>query len=163
MPTAWSTASAREEALPWRIRALRNASVSGATVVDIFWRLLLADISTLLLKIQHSTMSDICPTHCLTHSLLDWKTTRPLPMKDLLQRLFRSRYVALLEQEVDRLRAENRALVNSLLGTAGFPPVNFPEAPAVRSPQRIRPPSSQQFQTLREAEPPKAPLPERTP
>ena len=73
-------------------------------------------------------------------------------MKDLLQRLFRSRYVALLEAEVDRLRAENRALVNSLLGTAGFPPVNFPEAPAVRSPRRIRRRSWQQFQTLREVE-----------
>ena len=37
----------------------------------------------------------------------------------------RSRYVHLLEQEVERLRAENRALVNSLLGTAGFPPVSL--------------------------------------
>ena len=35
----------------------------------------------------------------------------------------RSRYVRTLEEEVARLRAENRALVNSLLGTAGFPPV----------------------------------------
>lgn len=31
----------------------------------------------------------------------------------------------LLEQEVARLRAENRALLNSLLGTAGFPPVSL--------------------------------------
>jgi hypothetical protein len=31
--------------------------------------------------------------------------------------------VLLLEEEVARLRAENRALVNSLLGTAGFPPI----------------------------------------
>lgn len=37
----------------------------------------------------------------------------------------RSRYVRLLEREVERLRAENRALVNSLLGTAGFPPVSL--------------------------------------
>ena len=35
----------------------------------------------------------------------------------------RSRYVLMLEEELMRLRAENRALVNSLLGTAGFPPV----------------------------------------
>ena len=35
----------------------------------------------------------------------------------------RGRYVLLLEEEVGRLRAENRALVNSLLGTAGFPPL----------------------------------------
>ena len=31
-----------------------------------------------------------------------------------------------LEGEVERLRAENRALTNSLLGTAGFPPVELP-------------------------------------
>jgi hypothetical protein len=42
-----------------------------------------------------------------------------------LSRHMRSRYVHLLEQEVERLRAENRALVNSLLGTAGFPPVSL--------------------------------------
>jgi hypothetical protein len=40
-----------------------------------------------------------------------------------LSRHLRSRYVLLLEEETARLRAENRALVNSLLGTAGFPPV----------------------------------------
>jgi hypothetical protein len=38
---------------------------------------------------------------------------------------FRSRYVRLLEEDVARLRAENRSLVNSLLGTAGFPPVSL--------------------------------------
>ena len=37
----------------------------------------------------------------------------------------RSRYVLLLEEEVERLRGENRALVNSLLGTAGFPPISL--------------------------------------
>jgi hypothetical protein len=35
----------------------------------------------------------------------------------------RSRYVRMLEEDVARLRAENHALVNSLLGTAGFPPI----------------------------------------
>lgn len=35
----------------------------------------------------------------------------------------RSRYVRELETEVGRLRAENRALLNSLLGTAGIPPI----------------------------------------
>ena len=39
----------------------------------------------------------------------------------------RSRYVRMLEQDVARLRAENRALTNSLLGTAGFPPVALDE------------------------------------
>ena len=46
-----------------------------------------------------------------------------------LEQFLRSDYVRLLEDEVSRLRAENRALMNSLLGTAGFPPVEFPEAP----------------------------------
>jgi hypothetical protein len=43
----------------------------------------------------------------------------------------RSRYVRMLEEEVARLRGENRALVNSLLGTAGFPPIS-PEEDARR-------------------------------
>lgn len=42
----------------------------------------------------------------------------------LAQRL-RSRYVRMLEEELARLRGENRALVNSLLGTAGFPPISL--------------------------------------
>ena len=46
-------------------------------------------------------------------------------------RRLRSRYVLLLEEETLRLRAENRALVNSLLGTAGFPPIS-PEDDARR-------------------------------
>jgi hypothetical protein len=48
-----------------------------------------------------------------------------------LARPLRSRYVRMLEEEVARLRGENRALVNSLLGTAGFPPVS-PEDDAHR-------------------------------
>ena len=44
-----------------------------------------------------------------------------------LARHLRSRYVLLLEADVERLRAENRALVNSLLGTAGFPPISLDE------------------------------------
>jgi len=48
-----------------------------------------------------------------------------------LGRHLRSRYVLLLEEETARLRAENRALVNSLLGTAGFPPIS-PEDDARR-------------------------------
>jgi hypothetical protein len=48
-----------------------------------------------------------------------------------LGRHARGRYVLLLEEETVRLRAENRALVNSLLGTAGFPPIS-PEDEARR-------------------------------
>jgi hypothetical protein len=52
-------------------------------------------------------------------------------MTNWLGRGLRSRYVLLLEEDVARLRAENRALVNSLLGTAGFPPIS-PEDEARR-------------------------------
>ena len=71
-----------------------------------------------------------------------------------LYNIVRSKYVRLLEEEVSRLRAENRALMNSLLGTAGFPPVDFPEAPkppACGGP-RLRKRSWHQIQTWREAE-----------
>ena len=73
-------------------------------------------------------------------------------MLDLLKRLLQSRYVGLLEGEVTRLRAENRALVNSLLGTAGFPPVEFPEPPKPQALPRLRKRSWHQIQAWREAE-----------
>lgn len=58
----------------------------------------------------------------------------------------RGRYVRLLEEqvareraEVERLRAENRALLNSLLSTAGAPPIEAPPAhPAQIAPIRRR-------------------------
>ncbi len=54
----------------------------------------------------------------------------------------RGRYVRMLEEEVARLRAENRALVNSLLGTAGFPPISLDDdirrGPVAISPVRRR-------------------------
>jgi len=71
-------------------------------------------------------------------------------MKDLLARLLRGRYVGLLEGEVTRLRAENRALTNSLLGTAGFPPIDFPEAVKPVALPRLRKRSWQQIQAWRE-------------
>lgn len=42
---------------------------------------------------------------------------------DLWLRLTANRYVQALEAEIERLRAENRALMNSILGIAGIPPV----------------------------------------
>lgn len=58
----------------------------------------------------------------------------------------RSRYVRMLEgqvarerAEVERLRAENRALLNSLLSTAGAPPIEAPPMhPAQIAPIRRR-------------------------
>jgi hypothetical protein len=61
-------------------------------------------------------------------------------------------YVALLEEEVQRLRGENRALMNLLLGTAGFPPVEFPAAPLPRELPRTRRRSWHQIQAMKEFE-----------
>jgi hypothetical protein len=71
-------------------------------------------------------------------------------LRDFLERLLRGKYVGLLEADVARLRAENRALTNSLLGTAGFPPVEFPEAPKPQSLPRLRKRSWHQIQAWRE-------------
>src|SRR5215467_11986688 len=73
-------------------------------------------------------------------------------MLEHLKKLLRSKYVRLLEEEVARLRAENRALMNSLLGTAGFPPLEFPEAPKPQPLPRLRKRSWHQMQAWREAD-----------
>jgi hypothetical protein len=68
----------------------------------------------------------------------------------LVRRFFRTRYVGMLEEEVARLRGENRALLNSLLGTAGFPPVEFAEPVKPVELPRLRKRSWQQTQMKRE-------------
>lgn len=73
-------------------------------------------------------------------------------MFEKLKQFFRSDYARLLEDEVSRVRAENRALMNSLLGTAGFPPVEFPEAPKPQPLPRLRKRSWHQLQAWRETE-----------
>ena len=73
-------------------------------------------------------------------------------MFELVRKLLRSSYIRLLEEEVSRLRAENRALMNSLLGTAGFPPVEFPETPKPQPLPRLRKRSWHQIQAWREAD-----------
>jgi len=77
-------------------------------------------------------------------------------MFGILKRAFTTRYVGMLEGEVVRLRMENRALVNSLLGTAGFPPVEFAEAVKPVELPRMRRRSWQQIQKIRESEATKA-------
>jgi hypothetical protein len=69
----------------------------------------------------------------------------------------RGRYVRLLEEEAARmrddisgLRAENRALVNSLLGTAGVAPIETHAAQATVLPVRRR--SWPQISAAREAD-----------
>src|SRR3979411_2757881 len=72
-------------------------------------------------------------------------------MKDFLQRLLHGRYVGMLEGEVARLRAENPAMTNSLLGTAVFPPVEYPEPAKPQPLPRLRKRSWHQIQAWREA------------
>ncbi len=67
-------------------------------------------------------------------------------MFEILKRAFTTRYVGMLEGEVARLRMENRALMNSLLGTAGFPPVEFAETVKPVELPRMRRRSWQQIQ-----------------
>jgi len=42
-----------------------------------------------------------------------------------------TRYTRVLEAEVVRLRAENRALLNSILGIAGVPPIAVPDSVSI--------------------------------
>ena len=46
-----------------------------------------------------------------------------MTFRELIQRATGSKYRRALEGEVARLRAENRALLNSILGIAGVPPI----------------------------------------
>lgn len=78
-------------------------------------------------------------------------------MRDVLQRLLQGRYVRLLESEIareraenERLRSENCALTNSLLGTARFPPIEYPETPAPQPVARMRKRSWHQLQAWKE-------------
>jgi hypothetical protein len=77
-------------------------------------------------------------------------------MFEILKRAFTTRYVGMLEGEVARLRMENRALMNSLLGTAGFPPVEFAEPVKPVELPRMRRRSWQQIQRKNESEAGKA-------
>ena len=80
-------------------------------------------------------------------------------MLSWLRGALRSRYVERLEEdvaalraEVERLRGENRALLNSLLGTAGIPPIEPGEPRPLREIPRVRRRSWYQVQLTREAE-----------
>lgn len=64
-------------------------------------------------------------------------------MAEWLKTLFRSRYVLWLEDEVERLRTENRSMMNSLLVRAGVQPVDVPK-PVPRVGRRM---SRHQFQS----------------
>src|SRR5690349_503687 len=87
------------------------------------------------------------------------KTGHYTHMLNWSHKFLRTKYVARLEDEIareraenDRLRAENRALTNSLLGTAGFPPVEYPEPAKPQPLPRLRKRSWHQIQAWKEAE-----------
>jgi hypothetical protein len=46
-----------------------------------------------------------------------------MTLREMWRRLVATRYTGALEREVARLRQENRALLNSILGIAGVPPI----------------------------------------
>jgi hypothetical protein len=46
-----------------------------------------------------------------------------MKLREMWNRLVATRYTSALEREVARLRGENRALLNSILGIAGVPPI----------------------------------------
>jgi hypothetical protein len=46
-----------------------------------------------------------------------------MKLRELWGRLIRASYTSALERDVARLRTENRALLNSILGIAGVPPI----------------------------------------
>jgi len=52
-----------------------------------------------------------------------------ISLRTLWQRITTTRYTRALEAEVARLRSENRALLNSILGIAGVPPLPVVVAP----------------------------------
>jgi hypothetical protein len=55
--------------------------------------------------------------------------------RNYIPEIFKSRYTGALEVEVSRLRNENRALINSILGIAGLPPLRL-EAEVARENHR---------------------------
>jgi hypothetical protein len=69
-----------------------------------------------------------------------------------LLQIWKSRYVRVLEEENARLRAENRAFLNSLLGRAGFPPIEFGEAAPPTIAPRLRKRSWHQIQAMKQSE-----------
>jgi hypothetical protein len=69
-----------------------------------------------------------------------------------LRQIWKSAYVRMLEAENARLRAENRAFLNSLLGRAGFPAIESPDAGTPVAAPRLRKRSWQQIQARKEDE-----------
>lgn len=61
-----------------------------------------------------------------------------MSIRQLWNRIVATRYTRLLEAEVGRLRSENRALLNSILGIAGIPPIVVASEGAENVPTRAQ-------------------------
>ncbi len=88
---------------------------------------------------------------------------KTMTIRELWRRITSTRYTRALEYEVarqraeiDRLRAENRALLNSILGIAGIPPIPASSAD-VPPPGHLAPTPGPDAPTSRPAPPPRAP------
>jgi len=60
-----------------------------------------------------------------------------MTIREMWRRITPTRYRRALEDEVARLRAENRALLNSILGIAGVPPIPADTPTSCAEPPRI--------------------------
>jgi hypothetical protein len=60
-----------------------------------------------------------------------------MTLRGMWQRFAPARYTRALESEVERLRAENRALLNSILGIAGIPPIPVSATNVATGPGRV--------------------------
>ncbi len=64
-----------------------------------------------------------------------------MTIREMWRRITPTRYRRALEDEVARLRAENRALLNSILGIAGVPPIPADIPTSRAEPPRITHPA----------------------
>jgi hypothetical protein len=60
-----------------------------------------------------------------------------MTLREIWRRFAPARYTGALEAEVERLRAENRALLNSILGIAGIPPIPVSATNVATGPGRV--------------------------
>ncbi len=63
-----------------------------------------------------------------------------MKIHEIWMRLTTSRYTRVLETEIRRLRAENHALINSIIGVAGIPPLRL--GAEIERERRVAGPSS---------------------
>jgi len=111
------------------------------TILQTIWRRSTFGRSGALLRLVKATASVIAAGARRTASALSWKTryTRGIDAAVAREReksAWQNAEIARLREEIVRVRAENRALLNSILGIAGIPPipVAFQDARVLETP-----------------------------